>query len=300
MGNQDLKLYMLERKSCVMRQKRNFLRIGEYRFVLEFITQGHCNDGEKAKIESHGYRSLYPTPSAYPAHSEASWNVWLHNYIPETSVRSGVNIYTGDPVAVKQLPRNIASQPDTRARLRTASQYGKTLENGVLGILDTWCKHDISPPCFCAKEKKTFNACHKMFYSMPLAKHSFANMQWSRIYEDRSMLCYQTLMGLAELHAQNISHGNIRPDSLLIFDEPELSIPTKDIRNFRAVISLDMQLPEKPNASICIAPEIWKEDGANLDKEKLDIWGIAASWLFAFFQVPKERKMDRKLHLLLI
>jgi hypothetical protein len=288
MGNKDLKLCLLGRRSCVMRHRRNVLWIGQYRFTLEFIAQ---SQDKEAKIEPHGYRGLYPSPSAYPAScSVASWNVWLQDCIPETSVKSGVDIYTGDPVAVKKLRRNIALRTHTYLRLQVASQYGKSLEKGILGIVDTWCAHNISPPCFFNERKTGFKSCHKMFCSMPLAKHNFANIQWSKFYEDRCRLCYQTLLGLAELHQKDISHGNIHPSSLLIFNKPESM-------SVNAVISLDMQPPENLNTSICVAPEVWKkEDSASLDKEKLDIWGLAASWLFAFFQVPESQKMDQQVY----
>ncbi|PON20263.1 hypothetical protein TGAM01_v210859 [Trichoderma gamsii] len=255
MGNEDLKLCLLGRRSCVMRHRRNVLWIGQYRFILEFIAQGQ---DKEAKIEPHGYRGLYPSPSAYPAAcSMASWNVWLQGCIPETSVISGVDIYTGDPIAVKKLGPDIALRTDTYSRLQVASQYGKSLEKGVLGIVDM----------------------------------CFANVQWSKLYENRCRLCYQTLLGLAELHQKDISHGNIHPESLLIFTKLESM-------SVNAVISLDMQPRENLNTSICVAPEVWKK-GASLDKEKLDIWGLAASWLFAFFQVPEGQKMDQQLHVVM-
>lgn len=290
-GNKDLKLSLLERKSCVIRHRRNVLWIGEYRFILEFLAQ---RQNAEAKIEPHGYHGLYPSPLAYPdACSRVSWNVWLQDYIPGTSVISGVNIYTGEPVAVKSMVQHTILRMDTTTRLEFASQYGKSLGRGVLGIIDTWCAHGMSPPCFFNKQENSIRYCHKMSYSMPLAKYSFAQLPEpfkGTQSLDHIRICYQTLLGLADLHQKNICHGNIHPNSLLIFTTPESG-------SLNAVISLGIKPPKKLNTSIYIAPELLKEeDSVSLDEYKLDIWGLAASWLSAFFQVPKDQKMDEQLY----
>ncbi|KAL7941131.1 kinase-like domain-containing protein [Trichoderma barbatum] len=292
-NQQDLELRM-PNNTCVMRRSRNFLRFGDYRFALEFVVRGQ--DKDEIKVRSTGYRGLHPSPALNPgpmAYSKTSWNIWLHNRIPETSITSGVDIYTGEPVAVKQLQNKMARLPYTRNRLQVARLYHNRHDKGVLGVIDVWCEHNISPPCSSNGLRKTHRgSCEQTFYSMPLAKNNFLDVSWLDIeFENRLALFYQTLTGLAELHQQEIAHGNISPKSLLILAEAE---PVSLAR--RAVVSVNMHKRKKePEASVCVAPEIWetKSDG-DLDETKLDIWALAVSWLFAFTVPPKNLKMTKQ------
>ncbi|KAL6820018.1 kinase-like domain-containing protein [Trichoderma camerunense] len=300
MDQTDLDLALRKIQSCVMRRSHNFIRFGDYRFVLEFVAP----DQELDKIKTHrsGYRGLYPSPALNPAlmtRSKTSWNIWLHNKIPDTSITSGVNIYTGEPVAVKQLHSKTALLPYTRNRLQVARQYDKKRDQGVLGIIDVWCEHDISPPCFSNRlEKVDDDGCERTFYSTPLAKNNFRDMPWVNIeFEKRLALFYQTLLGLADLHQQNITHGDILPESLLIFTENESTTKAQSPPR-RAVISLNMRKrKKKPDPSVCVAPEVWSsqsEQNPDLDETKLDIWALAASWLFAFTIPPKNMKIRKQ------
>ncbi|KAL7921409.1 kinase-like domain-containing protein [Trichoderma austrokoningii] len=295
-GNRDLEMASLDKNSCVMRRKRNYLRIGEYEFVLELASRGLDGHNEEPKVDSPYYPGLYASPivsSANMAFPRISWNVWLHHKKLHTAITSGVNIYTGDPVAVKELPPRKALASQVHSRLRIASQYSKDLDKGVLGVLDVWCEHNTSPPCFFDKRREASDTCQKIFYSTPLAKHSFVDMPWNDVeYENRLVFLYQTLSGLVKLHQQRVIHGNIRPDSLLIFDAPESTESTESAGKLnalpgRAVISPAIRHTIRCNKSVCAAPELWEtETGADLDKEKIDVWGLAASWLFAFIFVP--------------
>ncbi|KAK1253082.1 hypothetical protein MKX08_004269 [Trichoderma sp. CBMAI-0020] len=278
-----------------MRREQNFIRFGDYRFVLEFVKH-------EDKISVQPYRGLHlprtlgPTSTAY---SKTSWNIWLHNRIPDSSVTSGVNIYTGEPVAVKHLPNKTTSMPYTRKRLQVARQYNESRDKGILGILDVWCEHNISPPCSAdSRQSIDDNSCKRIFYSMPLAQNNFCDMPWAEVeFENRLTFFYQTLVGLAELHRQNIFHGNMLPESLLVFTEPVPMAEGKS-RPQRAVISLNMRRRKKePEASVCVAPEIWEsqsEQNKRLDETKLDIWGLAASWLYAFVIPPKQLKITKQ------
>ncbi|PKK50011.1 hypothetical protein CI102_7193 [Trichoderma harzianum] len=301
MHHADLELALRRIQSCVMRRTQNFIRFGDYRFVLEFVAQGQGED--RIKTHPSGYRGLYPSPALNPAprtHSKTSWNIWLHNKIPDTSIISGVNIFTGEPVAVKQLHNKTALLPYASNRLQIARQYNKKRDKGVLGIIDVWCQHNISPPCFSnGLEKVNDNSCERTFYSMPLAKNNFRDMPWVNIaYEKRLALFHQTLLGLVELHQQSITHGDIIPESLLIFTEPEESTSKAPFPPRRAAISLNMRKPnKKPDPSVCVAPEVWSsqsEQRQDLDETKLDIWALAASWLFAFTVPPKNMKITKQ------
>ncbi|KAL7916759.1 kinase-like domain-containing protein [Trichoderma velutinum] len=300
MDHTDLELALRKIQSCVMRRSQNFIRFGDYRFVLEFIAQGQ--DEDKIKTYPSSYRGLHPSPALNPlpmTHFKTSWNIWLHNKIPDTSIISGVNIYTGEPVAVKQLHNKTALLPYTSNRLQVARQYDKKRDKGVLGVIDVWCEHNISPPCFSSRLKKVDDdSFERTFYSMPLAKNNFRDMPWVNLeFEKRLALFYQTLLGLAELHQQNITHGDILPESLLIFTEPE-STTKGQFPPRRAVISLNMRKrKKKPDPSVCVAPEVWRsqsEQKEDLDETKLDIWALAASWLFAFTVPPKNMKIRKQ------
>ncbi|UKZ58334.1 hypothetical protein TrVGV298_012202 [Trichoderma virens] len=293
----DLILDMLgKRNTCVLRRQRNFLRFGQYRFALEFIVK----DEDLGKLRAHlddnlscrynGIRpsqllNFIPTP-----HSETSWNVWLHQKIPSTSITSGVNIHTGQPVAVKKLQVKARSRQHMLHQLQFACQFNGKSDKGVLGVIDTWCEHKMSPPCFFS-DPKTPHRCRHLFYSMPLAEHHFLNMPWVKIdTHTRLLYFYQTLTGLAELHRHDVVHGNILPESLLIL--PGIESTAMIDRNLprKAVISLCMRQPDKPNPSVCVAPEIWANRDP-VDKAKADVWALAASWLFAFVRPPGSIKI---------
>jgi serine/threonine protein kinase len=295
MDQEALVLRLPNRQSCVMRRSQNFIRFGDYHFVLEFVEH-------EDKVSVQPYRGLHLPRTlgrASTAYSKTSWNIWLHNRIPDTSVFSGVNIYTGEPVAIKHLPNRTALMPYTRNRLQIGRQYDESRDNDILGILDVWCEHNISPPCSANSHQNIDdNTCKRTFYSMPLAMKSFYDMPWAEIeFEKRLPLLHHTLVGLAELHQQNIIHGNILPESLLIFTKPGLMTKGKSPPE-RAVISLNMRKRKKqPGASICVAPEIWErqsERNEELDETKLDIWGLAASWLYAFIIPPKQFKITEQ------
>ncbi|KAL7893622.1 kinase-like domain-containing protein [Trichoderma sp. SZMC 28014] len=300
MDQKDLVLSLPDRQSCVLRRSQNFLNFGDYRFALESVIQ--ARDENKIKAQPSGYRGLRLSPTLGPsltAYSTTTWNIWLHNRIPDTSVFSGVNIYTGEPVALKHMPNKLASTPYTRNRLQIGLQYGESLDKGVLGILDVWCEHNISPPCSAdSRQNMDDDICKRTIYSMPLATNNFCDMPWAEIeYENCLAFFYQTLVGLAELHRQNIVHGHLVPESLLIFTEPESMAESKSPTQ-RAVISINMRKrKKKPEASVCIAPEIWEsqiEQNEKLDETKIDIWGLAASWLYAFMLPPKELKITKQ------
>jgi serine/threonine protein kinase len=208
---------------------------------------------------------------------------------------SGVDIYTGCPVAVKKVEIKAKTRQHILRRLQVACQYKDKLHKGVLGVIDTWCGHKPSPPCLFNKRSETVNRCRHVSYSMPLAEHDFLNMPWVKISTNTRLLYfYQTLTGLAELHRQDITHGNILPGSLLILADTK-GDPTSDSRSLpkRAAISLYIRRLEKPNASVCVAPEVWKPE-EDLDESKADIWALAASWLFAFVRPPSNIKITQE------
>lgn len=290
--------------TCVLRRERNYIRIGPYRFVLRFNTQSpetnqrfitHMNT--KLKSEYHGLvRSrlfnFLPTGSSY---TRTRWNIWLHQQIPTTEITTGVNIYTGQPVAIKKL-RN---KDTIMNQLRMALRINDKPKSGILGIIDVWCDHQTSPPCLIHSQGSNLHAgCHYTYYSMPLASYNFLDLPWSKLEVNKRLLyLHQTLLALAELHDQQLVHGNIRPGSLLIMGD-KLRLDSETLSTQKVVLSLSMRRVEKmvsSRANVCVAPEVWQNGGAttDLDGIKLDIWAIASSWIYAF-GTPPNRKIATK------
>ncbi|EHK22556.1 uncharacterized protein TRIVIDRAFT_200858 [Trichoderma virens Gv29-8] len=288
--------------SCVLRREKNYINIGPYRFLLKYATQSrktyhsftaHINDCVKS-----AYHGLVPSslfnfiPMASP-YNKTRWNVWLHQQIPTTDVTTGVNIYTGQPVAIKMLRNRdlIHARQRIVNLLQMALHNQNKQDSGILGIIDVWCDHQTSPPClFDAPGNHPLTECRCIYYSMPLASYNFLNLPWSKLAADMRLLyLHQTLLGLAELHGQGLVHGNIRPGSLLILGDTtrKLRLNTKTLATQKVVLSLSMSQIDKKmfhRTSICVAPEVWQNGGATaeLDRTKLDIWALASSWLYAF------------------
>lgn len=290
------------RNTCVLRRERNYLRFGRYRFVLEFVASDQSRKSLNSQLDENlgcCYGGLRPSQllSFIPmSHSETSWNVWLHQKIPNSSIISGIDIYTGWPVAVKQLETRAKGRQHMRRRLQIASQYKDKLHKGVLGVIDVWCGHKSSSPCLFSRRSEAVDYCRQTFYSVPLAEHDFLNMPWAKIdINTRLLYLFQTLEGLCEIHRQHITHGNILPESLLILaDTKGEPLPGVNALPKRAAISLHIQpLGKRPSASVCVAPEVWKSK-ENLDQPKADIWSLAASWLFAFVRPPSAIRITKE------
>ncbi|KAL6880020.1 kinase-like domain-containing protein [Trichoderma longibrachiatum] len=300
--DEDLILDMTTyQRTFVLRRKLNYLRFGEYRFALEIVATDDARDKLAALLDKNlhcCYNGSQPSRllNFLPTEqSEVSWNIWLHRKIPNTTITSGVHILTGQPVAVKELQVNSNTREHILDRLHFACQYSGKSDKGILGIIDAWCGHNISPPCHFddnESESETSDHCHQVFYSMPLARYTFLDAPWSEIQPTtRLLFFYQTLVGLAELHRQGVTHGNIEPGSLFVLPsiQPSPSIDRSVPK--KAVLSLYMKQTDTPRPSIYVAPEIWRL--ATVDRAKADIWALGASWLPAFFQLPGGVKVTK-------
>lgn len=227
--------------------------------------------------------SLVPTTDA---ELEIFWHVWLHQKIPSSlSIRSGVDIYDGQPVAVKALLNKAETRQYTIDQLALASHYRDRPAKGILGVIETWCGHWKSPPCL-LRTSSGIDHCQKTYFSMPLAEQNFDHYRWRQFKTKENVTyLYHTLSGLAELHKQGLVHGNIRPELLLIHEK-------------RAFISLCMNKAERPDASVCVAPEFWlsRDRESDLDATKLDIWALAASWLYRCVNAPRDLMVTRHSH----
>ncbi|KAK4074764.1 uncharacterized protein Triagg1_4913 [Trichoderma aggressivum f. europaeum] len=310
-GN-DLKLGLDEwgeGMTCVLRRERNYIHIGQYRFLIKFATQTRetyrnfttqMNDNLKSE-----YHSLVPSrlfnfiPVSSP-YNKREWNVWFHRQIPTADITAGVNIHTGRPVAIKTVRNRdiIHARQHIVSQLQMALQSNGRQDSGILGIIDVWCDHHTSPCLFDMHDRDLLARCSHTRYSMPLASHNFLDLPWSKLgTEMRLFYFHQTLLGLAQIHEQDLAHGNIRPGSLLILGDAthKLRLNPKSPAKNKAVISLSMSRVEKKMfdaTRICVAPEVWQNQEAtrDLDKTKLDIWALASSWLYAFAK-PNDSKI---------
>lgn len=292
MNNQDVVIYGETSKrdrSCVLRRRQNFLRFGPYRFLLEFTVSPLQQDEFSKRINRHHPHhpgdpsSLVPTTDEEP---EILWNVWLHQKIPSSlSVWSGVDIQDGQPVAVKALLYKAETRQYTIDQLDLASHYNGRPAKGILGIIETWCDHWRSPPCL-FRASSDLDHCRKTYFSMPLAEQNFLHDCWRQFKTmESATYLYHTLRGLAELHNQGFIHGNIRPELLLIHEK-------------RAFISLCMNKAERPDASVCVAPDFWQSRNreSDLDAAKLDVWALAASWLYRCLNAPPDLMVTQRSH----
>ncbi|KAL7899259.1 kinase-like domain-containing protein [Trichoderma sp. SZMC 28014] len=292
MNNQDVVIYgdaSKRDRSCVLRRRQNFIRFGPYRFLLEFTVSPQQQDEFSKRVHRHHRHnpgdpcSLVPTTDAEP---EILWNVWLHQNIPESvSVWSGVDIQDGQPVAVKELLNKAETRQYTIDQLDLASDYKGSPAKGILGVLEIWCEHWKSPPCL-FRTSSGIDHCRHTYFSMPLAEQNFLHDRWIQFTTMESLAyLYHTLCGLAELHNQGFIHGNIRPELLLICEK-------------RAFISLCMNKAERPDADVCVAPEFWlsRDQESDLDATKLDIWALAASWIYRCLNAPADLKVTQRSH----
>ncbi|KAL6896314.1 hypothetical protein GGI43DRAFT_112970 [Trichoderma evansii] len=304
--DEDVQLQATGREKCVMRRTQNFLRFGDYRFVLEFLSKdgGQVNSEVQPNNIRHDNHGLYyplRLVSAPMIYCAISYNVWLHP-IPHTSRTSGVNIYTGEPIAVITLENNAMSRR-ARSLLRIACQCFDKPHKGVLGAIDVWCKHKRLNLSYISGLETSLYCCSQISYSTPLAKYNFRNMQWPYLeYRQRLLYFYQTLLGLSELHQQDTFHGQIMPESLVLVEDVRDAEPDKNQPPLlRALLSLSIDPLGKHLASICVPPELCKTGTGKMDKFKADIWALAASWLFAFLRPPDNARMNsetyRTLHI---
>ncbi|KAL6691297.1 kinase-like domain-containing protein [Trichoderma pleuroticola] len=272
--DKDIELRPDGRQTCVMRRARNFLRFGDYRFVLEFVTEERDQDNSQVQPNQprHDDDGLDPVQilgCAPMVYCKTFNNVWFHP-IPHTSRTSGVNIYTGEPVVVTTLRLNSLSKTE-RKHLLIASQYHDKPHKGVLGVLGVWCDHKrLTRDFLVGVEDPVCRS--QVHYSTPIAKCNFEIIGRMNVeYQQLLLYLYQTLLGLAELHHRQVSHGRIKPSSLLLLEDTHDAIPAP---NQSPPLKACLSLPIEPS-------EVWKtKDPGGLDGFKEDIWALAASWLF--------------------
>lgn len=295
--------------SCILFRPRNHFRFGEYEFVLDFALDPEQREKFIAQRDTllsrtHNFPSRHLAPIPTKDHFTL-WNVRVHHAIsqaadgPHDITYCGVQLHTGRPVAVKRMLYNKKTCQRVRRELEVASIFlgGHA---GVLGSLDSWCQHDVSPPCRLEK-CETPEDYERVFYSMPLAEYNFKTMPWAKlIFERRIGYLYQTLCGLDEIHTKGMIHGRIRPTCLLILPRPTSSVPStaspQSLPTGAAISpAISSHSYEKSRHALWVAPEVSNSTEDNPDTtKKADIWALAASWLEAFAAVPNNIAINAK------
>lgn len=147
--------------------------------------------------------------------------------------------------------------------------------------------------------------CPIVYYSMPLAEHSFADMPWATVnYQDRLRFFRQTLMGLRTLHKRGIIHSRISPKALALqLDEARENAHTIDADtqpSLRAAIRdlVHARLGSDPfsraRGAESLAEEPWIAPGswgypacASHIGPMADMWSLGVSWFHTFAPLPQ-------------
>lgn len=307
-GNTDITLHSGEHS--VLHMTRNHLRfrlgskIFDYVFEFDVADEGryiaarnHFARGaicRGAGVDPYTQLDLLPKQSHHRIR-----NVVVHRTLSAGAfglVKSGVDTETGDAVAIKtihcktrqvhivQNELNIAasfapvSSPYLALGRRNANHGDWQDAVGIIPILDAWCEHGNSPPCF-------GSPLEDIHFSMPLARCDFEHAPWQSISDfDRMTLFRQTLQGLDAIHALRIMHRDISPRNLLI---DSFQPPRAGICDFGKA-KRGIQGTETGIGPIhTVAPEVWAAAGPY--SSAIDVWSLAYAWLWTF-----QRRTDVK------
>lgn len=271
----------------VLFQQQNWITFGDYKFCLVFRQFKHeqqlfklTRDILLTKLGGHP-SSLLSIPQAS---AEICGNIWQQMQVSRTWA-TGILLHTGVPIAFL----NRRYHPKSRRRIQREIATLRKLEgkDGVLSTISIECEYGEVLPCshLCidSSDEKSF------YYIFPLEAYNFTNMPWSELpLQDRERYCYDTLIGLKNLHnGIGIFHGRIRPSSLKLLPDQlvrsNISLPTTDVRGpwelpMRGVISdFLISIPRMNGPEV--APEIYAKQHGTI---KSDIWSLAVSWIHAF------------------
>lgn len=313
--------------SCLLYRQSNRLQFGNYCFVLNFTLDAKDQETFRVQRDNDFIRSqevsgAYHPPSQHldlvpsPTHWTCR-DVRIHRRLsqgPYWSVYSGVCLYAphvGDPVAVKKLRFTKQTQHLVRNELQIASMFGGSncKSQNVLGMIERWCEHNVSPPCRLA----TTGESEDVYYSTQLPEHDFESMPWAKLdLDDRLAYFHQTLLGLSEMHNKGIIHGGISPSSLVVSGTrlgDSGSRPTAPGQYFRWYLPTRAAISDlafatigshshcKPTTTgVWVAPEVWTSSPEIPYTNKADVWGLAISWLRAIVRPPQNVRINERIY----
>ncbi|KAL7812175.1 hypothetical protein V8C44DRAFT_364900 [Trichoderma aethiopicum] len=258
---QDVMLTKYTTQRTLLWKQKNYLIFGEYRFAVSFVTDD-LGQAYKAYVDDQFnrnigrlYNALAPSTllNFIPSRFATLYrDIAAHKVFPNNRMMAGIDIRTGEPVVLKALYRDSLTLHDAFVRLSIMSDVNRGPREGLLKVLDYWCKCEPTDNILCP--------CERIDYSVPLAEHSFQDMPWHQVTaDDRIRYFRQTLTGLASLHASGITHGHISPTSLLLLAEKRSEASASEeylLKNLKAVLSVCMRPCKQRTQSLCIAPEL--------------------------------------------
>lgn len=155
-GNADIHLSAGDK--VVMHMTMNRLRFGSLDYCLKFTEAGDRREF-KSHLESYNYivakadagsaATLHLVDSVPKQSHLRIRNIIQHRTIGHGSfgvVKSGVDMFTGDPLAIKTLNYQRRSATAIKQELEIASLFSSDCV-GIVPMLDSWCEHGESPPC---------------------------------------------------------------------------------------------------------------------------------------------------------
>ncbi|TRX93337.1 hypothetical protein FHL15_005916 [Xylaria flabelliformis] len=308
-------------QSCLLFHQDNHLCFGDYEFVLSFSLDSPEDrhnfrlQRNNLLLDSYGSwpsQHLDVVPS--PSHKICS-DVSIHRTLSQDSGRrtfSGIRLYTGEPVLLRQIHCNTGTQRCVQNELHVTAMFDAAACSGVIGMLgQAWCQHGASPPCQIENEAPA----EDVYYVTQLVEYNFSSMPWpkprSRM-DSRLNRFHETLKGLGELHDKGLIHGQLRPESLVLVlaqENPQEGNLNRNLPPLSHNFSLSPMTAaisdlgwakaspfcdDKPDIrGVWVAPEVWTSSAEAPFTNKADIWGLAMSWLSTYVYVPTDVNITR-------
>ncbi|KAL7896790.1 kinase-like domain-containing protein [Trichoderma sp. SZMC 28014] len=259
------------------------LVFGSYHFELRFKNLGPTKHKELVRLHrrhiklreySFALEFLDPIPSI-SADQEVRAKLSNGTVIAKrmsTSTRSGLNPSTGEALVIKTIDYTHSTAKD---KSRQGSVYRLLQDRALPGTAQLtemlWNDLEGFTLLQAVMPMATYNL--RIFFSLTINRQLTADQIFEHLY--------LTARGLHAFHGNNIIHGNITPDTLLVYPD--------GAENYTLLISpiVSPSITSPLQSSIFIAPEVSPIFGGY--SEKSDVWSLAMSWVSSitgFLRIP--------------
>jgi serine/threonine protein kinase len=285
-------------RTAVLWQLQNRLHVGPYHYQFQFMATTDYRDqappGTSPLVAHEGrYRAvrdafIAKNPNAvaisqYLNPLPRSTNQRFRDYVLHdniavssrlsTRVQAGVDVYTGEPVALKFLAYSDAMPSDVVSQLRHHIMTMFHFNDQPIGIL----------PLVKFKIDHTHQQSRVMstHIAMPLALDDFGSFDFTTILHTTHLrLFHHTLQGLAIIHERGFIHGGIKPGHLLICSINPSS-PSAAICDFgNSIRDSSSANRDTIRPAHAVAPEVWTATDEKPYTNLSDVWSLAYSWLW--------------------
>ncbi|KAL1856465.1 hypothetical protein Daus18300_010732 [Diaporthe australafricana] len=276
----------------VLFMEHNRLQLGSYDFALDFVLRkkDHVSFKRMRDIILWNTNRAQPSRHLDPVPSREHYlcgKVVIHrrvHVVGHRSLYSGVNIHSGDPVAIIMSKLQPKTSDDIRHEVATLRQCRK--HEHVVGIMDCWCEHQEQWPCGRDDKSPPPPDEDTICYTTTLPEYTLASFSWHGIsISERESYFHQTLVGLGVIHQSQLIHGSVSPSTLTISGHVRTG--------FKAAVSLFEYEARAPGTGIWVVPEIL--DGSWRSTKQADIWGLAISWINTI-RPFKTNEVTKQLH----